>query len=363
MRNILNITLLIVALGFGAYGQKLVKPKLLPNEPTEPQLQLIREGAALHDAKKYDEAISKYRAVLAENPECASAMYELSMTLYAKGDKEKAMEIAYEGSKYISDELPLFYGTMANILDDYGKPQEAIDIYTEGLKLLAGDHRFGKYRSSLYYNLGVTHVKQKMYPEARQDLKSAVENDYSYASPHYMLSIVYDDTKYKVPALLAASRFITFETNTARTANAAAIIVEVMKPAQKDPKTGSFNIMLDINTPTDEGDFGGINMLLPTFGTPIGKDKKDKNKTEQELFVDGLGTLISILAEDKKLRSTFVGKNYIPFMTEIKKRGYLEVFGYMVLYINGDQAAKPWLVANDEKLGAFIKWAKAYQQP
>ena len=90
------------------------------------------QGTALHDAKDYDAAIAKYEAVIAQNPDCTQAIYELSMTLYAKGDKEKSMEVANRGSKYISDELPLFYVTMANILDDYGKPRKPLRSIGKG---------------------------------------------------------------------------------------------------------------------------------------------------------------------------------------------------------------------------------------
>src|SRR3982750_1335521 len=129
MKNFIAIALTIALSAFVSYGQKVAKPTLTPELPTPEQNAKISEGIQLHDAKRYDEAAAKYSAVLAESPNCTRAMYELAMTLYAKGEKDKAMELAYRGSKYISDELPLFYGTMANILDDYGKSQESIGIY------------------------------------------------------------------------------------------------------------------------------------------------------------------------------------------------------------------------------------------
>jgi len=359
MRKPITIVFVILILCVSAFGQKLVKPTLIPQLPTVEQQAKIAEGIKLHDAKRYDEALEKYKSVLTENPECTNAMYEMCMTLYAKGEKEKSMELANRGSKYISDELPLFYGTMANILDDYGKPQEAINIYLEGLKLLAGDPRFARYRSSLNYNLGVTYFKLKKFKEAREVLKSAVDDDYMYTSPHYLLAAVYSGTNYRIPALLAASRFVTVEYKTQRSGNAASIIVEVLKPPQTDPATGNINIILDANSPKDEGDFDGINFILPMM--MVGKGDKDKNKTTKELFVDAIDTVFGLVSSDKKLSSTFVGKKYIPFVRELKARGYIEPFAYMVMYLNGDRTTKPWLAANDAKLSEFLKWAEAYE--
>jgi len=361
MKKILFIPVIVITLFSATLGQKIAKPTLTPKPLTESQSKLIQQGTALHDAKKYDEAIAKYEEVLAQNPDSSNAIYELAMTLYTKGDKVKAMETANRGSKYISDELPLLYGVMASVLDDMGKPKEAVKIYHDAIKILEGDKQFTTYLSSLHYNLGVTYVQQKQYSEARQELKRAVAYDFKYASPHYLLSVVYNGTKYKVPAFLAASRFISLEYNTTRSRAAAGLIRDVLKSAPKDPKTGNINIFLNLDAPKDEGDFGMYELFLGTL-TAV-KDEKDKNKTENEMFVDAIGTLIALIDEDQKLKSTFVGKNYVPFVAEMKKKGYAEVFGYMVLYVSGTESAMTWLKANDAKLGEFLAWAKAYQLP
>ncbi len=359
MKKTLIALLVVCTLTFAAFGQKLGKPTLTPSPLTSSQQKTLQEAVVLHDAKKYAEAIVKYKVILAENPDATGAMYELAFSLNAKGDQLEAMELANKGTKYISDELPLFYLLMANNLDDLGKSDDAIKIYQDGIKHLEGKS-FAGYRSSLQYNLGVTYVKRKKYLEARQALKSAVENNFAYASPHYLLSVVYSGTKYRVPAFLAASRFLTLEFNTQRSANTVDLITEILKPAAKDAKTGNINILLDLNAPKDEGDFGMFDLLLGTLTTIKGDD--DKNKTDNQMFVDAIGTIISILGEDKKVRSTFVGKAYVPFMVEMKKSGHVEAFGNMVLFLKdrtNPEAAK-WINDNSSKVDAMLTWAKAY---
>lgn len=227
--------------------------------------------------------------------------------------------------------------------------------------MLKADVGMQHHLSGVYYNLGVTFVRQKKYPDAKAELKKAIETNYSYASPHYLLSVVYNGTKYKVPAFAAAARFVALEFNSQRSMSAAAILRDVLKPAAQDPATGNINIFLNMDEPKDEGDYSMYGVFLGTMGIP--KDDKDKKKTEAELFVDSVETLIGLLSEDKKLTKTFVGKNYIPFLAEMKKNGYTKAFGYMVLYISGNQEAKSWLDSNDAKLSEFMKWAKAYQPP
>src|SRR6185369_2442239 len=110
-------------------AQKISKPTLTPVEPTESQKTLIQEGIALHDAKKYTEAIKKYKQVLQENPDCTTALYELSMTYFTNSDYQNALETAYKGTTYKSKDLSLFYGIIGSIWDDKGKPEEAIKLY------------------------------------------------------------------------------------------------------------------------------------------------------------------------------------------------------------------------------------------
>ena len=363
MKKSLCIALFLFALVITALGQKLGKPTLTPSPLTAAQQKTLQEGVNLHDANKYAEAIAKYRSILAESPDCAAAMYELAMSLDSNGDKLEAVETAYRGSKYISDELPLFYVLIANNLDDMGKPDDAIKIYQDGLKALEGDSRFGPYRSSIYFNLGVTQIKLNKLSEARQSLKSAVESDFSYASPNFHLTYVFGNTNYKMPAFLAACRFVSLEYNTSRTTPAVATIVSLMKPPTKDPKTGNTVINLDFGGPTDEGDFGSVNLLLPMMMIPKDEKGKDKVKTDNELFVGALETAVGLLASDKKLASTFVGRTYIPYMADMKRNGHIEAFAHMVIYLSGKKDALTWLDANEVKLKSFIAWAKGYRLP
>lgn len=360
MKKTLCLIVIVLSLAFAAFGQKLGKPTQTSVAPTAVQQKTIDEAVVLHDARKYDEAIAKYKSVLAESPDCTMALYELSLSLQAKGSKLEAVETAYRGAKYIADELPLFYVLIANNLDDYGKPDEAVHIYLDGLKAMEGDSRFGRYRGSLYYNLGVTYYKQKKINDSRQALKSAVENDFSYASPHYLLSVVYNGSRYSIPAFLAAARLIALEYNTARTKASVDLIATALEP-NKDAKIGNITINLDFNAPKDEGDFAMFDLLLPTLTTI--DEKKDAKKSANEKFVGAIDSIIAMLGEDKKLKATFVGKTYVPFMVDLKKAGHVEAFGNMILYIRNNQnadAAK-WVAANGTKLQEFLKWAKTYQ--
>ncbi len=355
--------LFLIALGAllvsAVSAQKIGKPTLTPVEPTESQMQLISEGIRLHDSGRYAEAMKKYEQVLKENPDCDQALYELALSAYYAKDYAKALETSYKLVKYKSNTATAGYGVLANTLDDQGKPGEAIDIYKAALKQLENEPGYGDHVASLYYNLGITYSRQKKDTEAREALKKAVNYNFSYASPHYLLTRSFYAYKYKIPALLAASRLVSLELNTERTRQAVAVIKQILPKPRKNEETKTVNIIMDLNAPKDEGDFDAMELIMGTLMTV--KGDKDKDKSEGEILGDVFDTVIVLLDEQTKLRSTFVGKTYIPFMVEMKRLGHSRTFAYLVLQQGGDQEARKWLVSNEEKFRSFLDWSKSYR--
>ena len=363
MKKLSCFMILLLAGSFPVLSQRVDKPTMSPTPCSDAQKTMISQGVVLHDAKRYDDAIAKYQDVLKENPNCTNAMYELSMSLYVKGDTTKAMETAYNGSKYKSDELPLFYLTMANILDDIGKSKEAQQIYIDGINILKDNKEMRPHLSSLHYNLGLSYRRQKKEVEARAAMKQAIIANDRYASPHLQLADIFYFGRYKVPALLAAARFISLEYDTDRSKRAAAVIYNVL--GSTSAQKGADNkivIGLDFGAPTDEGDFGPAELMMSMVDA-LGKsdDAKKKNQTSEENFIDRLDSVIGFLdPTEKKLKSTFSSKAYFPFMLEMKRLGFVKPFGYIVLVHTGNKEAVNWIRNNDKQVSDFLAWAKSY---
>lgn len=360
-KTLITLMLVVAACALSITAQKIEKPKLIPVAATPAQDTLIREGIALHDGKRYDEAIKKYEQVLKENPDCVFAMYELALTQHTKQDKTAAMATAHAGAKYKSPELGLFYMLIANELDDSGKGQEAIELYKDAIKIVKNDKTLTSQLASLYYNLAVTHSRRKEYLEARAALKEGVLADFSHPGSSFLLAQVFATSKYKIPAFLAASRFMGIDQgNNVRTQRATAIIMAVLKKPEKDEKTGNTVISLDFFAPKDEGEFGMYDLLGAITGVETDEDKKE-NKTPNERFVESYAMMIGILAEDKKLKETFVGKTYIPYLAALKKANHHEALAYLVLQESGNVEATKWISINPRKVLEYYEWSKAYR--
>ena len=279
MKKLFFPTLVLCILVAAAAAQKLPKPTQLPSPLSAEESKTLNAGIVHHDAKRYDEAIAQYDKILSGNADATIALYEKALSLYAKGDRDKAMEVAYIGAKYKSDELAMFYSIMANCLDDVGKSEEALKVYREAESMLKSDIGMARHLSSVYFNIGVTYVRQKKYNEARAELKKAVETNFGYASPHYLLSVVYQGTKYKIPAFAAAARFLTLEYNSQRSATAANIITEVLKPAEKGRQDRQYK---HLHGPQRSKGRGRFRDVRPAFGNADNGQERQRQRQDRE---------------------------------------------------------------------------------
>lgn len=350
---------ILLLLSLTATAQTISTPTKTSTEPSPAQLEMIREGIQLHDAGKYDEAIHRYQLVLKDNPNCTLALYELAFSLIDKGEKDLALEIAQTGISFQSRELPSFYILIANITDDRGNPTRAIYLYNEAIRILLEEKTDTKALGSVYFNLGVTYSRLNRYRDSREAFKQAVHSDYGYPSPNFLLSESYMAAGYKIPALLAAMRFATMEFGTPRSQRAAELAITMLKPTERNHQSGGNSIKADINGPKDEGEFAAYEKKLG--GLTAFVSEKDTGKTNEEKFAEGVDELIVMIGGDSKIRDTFVGRKYIPFLVEARRLGYSRFLAYILLSQSGNENATRFLLANKLQTDAFIEWAYTYR--
>ena len=358
MAKLIYPLLLTLFLITTAVAQQIDPPKLVPVASTESQTQVIREGVALHDRGDYPGAIAKYEAVLKENPDNVLAMYELAFSLSENKEYQKALDMAYKGAKYQSDLLTGFYLSIGNNLDLLGEPKKAIEVYKKAIKLQPDDHL-------LHYNLAVTYNSMSNPDEAKKSLKKAMLVNGNHPSSHLLLGTIWYRTRYKTPAMFAASRFLILEPRSRRSVSALAMLQEILRGGVREgQKPGEISILVDAATNKDEGDFGFVDMTLG-LTKAAGMLEKNKSKSEVQLFVEQLDTVLAIIGESdaKGDKTKFTWKYYIPYFTEMKKKNYVEPFGYYISQTSNFAGVTEWLDANTARVNEFLSWSKNYQWP
>lgn len=339
------------AAALGADG----KPRRKASPTTDAHRATVREGVALHERGDYDGAIAKYRSVLAESPDDVLPQYELAYTLMAKNDYQGVLEAARRGAEYDSPALGAFYVLIGTALDMLGESDDAKKAYENGIELAPDT-------ASLYFNLAVTELKRKEADRARGHLKAAVALDPDLASGHYLLARAFYEGGYKVPALFAAARFLVLEPSSDRSAVAIEIVNEVLRGGlEKGADAHTFNLTLDLNGKKDEGDF---DMLLTAIGLTSAVKTLPENgdKSEAGRLVEQWETVLELAAsaDDKKTKSSFAYRYYLPYFVGLKSNKLVEPFVYYTMQSSSVPGVGAWLHDNEARANDLRAWSEHF---
>ena len=351
-RTILLISLLL-AVTVSAYSQKVHKATKEAKEESELQLQSVRNAVELHDEGKYAEAIEIYKKVLNECPDCPLTMYELGLSYYASGDNANAIKHFENSTRYKTRVRASSIRMLGNVLDNNGKRQEALKLFKKSLKIN------GK-NAYTHYDIGLLYYNLRNQKEARKHIKKAIEYNPGFASSHGLLSVIFRQTGYKIPAVLASLKFMSIGATSQNAPIVAKYLASEFKKPVKNAK-GGFDISLNLSEgKKDEGDFSTIEAAFSLLSAAsLAKD--GEKQTDAEFFAKRLDGLEDFLS-DYKGKSNFTQKTYFKFFSEMKSKGYLLVIANVTLAENGSDESKQWIRDNAEKVIEFSEWASAYDR-
>jgi tetratricopeptide (TPR) repeat protein len=196
------------------------------------------EGVALHDKGDYEGAIRKYDEAIAKDNTYYLAYYEKSLSLYAAGRYQDCSDCCVAILKKFPEgnENKKVYVNYGSALDGLDKPEEAIEVYKEGIKKYPDFYL-------LFYNKGLTEYSHKSYADAVADSKRSISLNPGHASSHLLLAYsIYD--KNKIAALLALSTSLLIEPESKRAGNSLSVVLQILKSGvqKKDDKNISITL-------------------------------------------------------------------------------------------------------------------------
>jgi tetratricopeptide (TPR) repeat protein len=126
-------------------------------------------GVLLDELKRYDEAEAAYRKAIELNPDEATAYSNLGNLLSDENLKRyDEAEAAYRKAIELNPPLDFAHVNLGQLYFDLGKPQEAINILTEAIKLSLESARCYRQRGIIYQTIGDLET-------ALDDYKKAIE--------------------------------------------------------------------------------------------------------------------------------------------------------------------------------------------
>lgn len=318
---------------------------------------LVREGVALHDKGQFDEAIQKYDAALALDNGFYLAHYEKSYTLMLAKRYDESIAL----SKYIlknfkdgPDNASVYvnYGTC---LDYLGKPDEAVDVYNDGIRA------FPKV-GLLYFNKAIALANGGKIREAVDAVKLSIAVNPYHASSHHVLSLSVRE-KNKIFGLLSSLVFLAIEPEGKRAELHLANVQSVLGGNAKKTGENAVTINLDPSVlSTKDGGEDNFQSLEMLISLSAGTDFEDKYKAETatDKLQRKIELVISMLGETDKGKKGFGWTYYAPFFIKLKKEKYLKTFSHFIYSPAGDAANAAWLTENKADVDEFVAWFKSY---
>jgi tetratricopeptide (TPR) repeat protein len=355
----------LLTLGFAIHpafaAGKLPKPDRVPTEPTPEQVALVREGVALHDQGRFADAIAKYKQVLARNPWEVRALHELAFTQFASKDYRGALETARLGAQCRSKSLAGFYQMIGSALDELGKGKEAIETYRAAIKMEPG-------MGLLHYNLAISLRRAGQPAEAKDAVEQGLESDPNHASSHALLGEVYQEMGYRVPAIMAYSRFLVLEPESPRAGQVLTKLSGLLSQGASKGKENQINIFMQAPSKSrqDEGDFGGADLgLSMALALDFMKKPEEAKEPPKSPFqkLASLYVMLGATLDNSKPKGGFAAAYYAPYFSALHKAGHTESFVAHAWKAGKVEGASDWAAANEAKIGAFLAWSKSYQWP
>jgi tetratricopeptide (TPR) repeat protein len=338
-------------------------PELVPPTRQAPAISaaespVIREGIALFDQGKFDDALVRYEQILKANPDNTVAMYETAYTYEQKHEYQKAIDFAARGTQYSAPQLPQFYMLIGNVLDEVGQPQKAIDVYKKGIALNTPN------AGTLYLNLGATYENGlRDVATAKTTFKQGALADPNFPGIHFQLANIYGAQGFKTPAFLAFTRFLVLEPNTARSQTAYNGWRSMLdnRPTPVPPQGHPLEDYVHSPLQTNEGDLSQLDAALVTSKAAA----TATGKSQIQSLIDQVDSLFGTYAkiDPGKDKDTFLWTYYIPYVEEMKQKGLVEPFVYFVNQRTTLPDVREWLTANPDRVNAFLQWSRGFRWP
>jgi hypothetical protein len=331
---------------------------------TQKAKNLVNEGVELHDNGKYEDALKKYDAAIAEDDTYFNAHYEKAMTLYVMKKLEECIDLSKTIIKKFPDE-PLLKGVYVHYgssLDDLGKSSAALKVYDEGLKKFPGFYM-------LHFNKAITYALMNETEKAYTNFKAALVDNPFHASSYFRVADMLK-TSNRIPAMLAFVMHLILETKRSeRSEYSFTSLKELIYGNVKKTGDNSITItmdesMLDSKKLKKEEDNFRMQDMLFVMSSALDKDSVMSSiaKTDIEKFDLKLQLLINSLSDEKDKKG-FFSERYVPFFKSLKENDYTMIVSRLVFKTTNDEANAAWLKVNTDKTDAFYDWLKAYKWP
>ncbi|WP_426669907.1 tetratricopeptide repeat protein [Mucilaginibacter sp. McL0603] len=303
--------------------------------------RLVKEGVALNDSGKYDEAIDKYNQAIKIDSRYESAYYEMGFTLFSSGKGKEAIPYLIKVVA-LNPQSAGAFDLLGSIYDDLKDPDKAIDYFKQGIKADSSYQR-------LHFNLAITYYRQGKFTDAEVSAINAIKLDPKHASSQRVYAMATYKEGKRACSLLGWNSFLLLEPRSKRSAEALAYIKNILNYGIT--KTGEKSIT--VNVPST--DLNSINLGMQMAVVTACDNKK--NISPADSLTLQLTSVFQIIGEQSdKLETPFFSNYYAKYFQKLSISKSMPAFvRYISLSMYKDENTA-WFKRHDDELKDLEKW-------
>lgn len=318
----------------------------------------VREGMRLHGQRDFDGAIQQYRRALEADPNHVAAQYEITFSLFAKGDCVAAVENAARGLALpgTSRQKAQFWSLTGSCKDRLGDPQGGIAAFNHGIALDPTNFL-------THFNLGVTYARMGQAPAATESLLRGIKLEPGHASGHYALSRVLHADGQTGASLLALLRFLSLEPATPRAAGEMARMDALFVALVRRDASGTTQILVNPKTIERDASMAVLELGMAAAEVKM-QDRRKDGADASDIRVERLQEAIKLIAEQANLANTTadpVGQSYFPFFAGLSDPALAQSFSHWVLGSARAPTTRVWASTHQAELTQLMQWLRKHR--
>ncbi len=308
---------------------------------------LTREGVQLYNQGHYGEAVQKFDAALGIDPGFAEALYQRGRAFLAEGESSKCLQDVDAGLRLHSSRQADFYNLGGLCSVKQWNYKTALQFFQTGLKEFPRSEK-------LHFNLADLEYKAGKDKEAVREYKQVLSLNPGNASAVYNLALLYQKNGYLLSGMFMDLRYLMLEPYSDRSQAARVRFLSEMVSSLPRANGGGIAISFPSNKDDREGDFSciGVDMAMTgLFGN--GGSRSMANSIDN---VIRHALLVASESKNSKLRSTFLWKQALSPLLELKGAHLFEAFLYKQMDLAHVRGSKNWLKRHRRKMEKLEKW-------
>lgn len=329
MKIVLVITFLFSVSGlFAKEGKQLV--------------ELLRKGNAQHDVGNYELALEYYNKALKLDSISGIVHYEIAYTLLAMKRYDEAAEFSRKVIVLDSKQQQGAYLMLGSALNMAGKPQEAIQVYLDGLIKFRGLHQ-------LHYNLALAYFDIGNLAKSEEAIYRSLQMRPGHVNSHLLLGKVSAARGDNIKAVLSFS-YVLYLDPEIYNAQEIAEMLQDRITLLFDPKSDSLYVGLF----SGDSIFGRLYQRLNAI-----KNKEMLNAA----FTDHLCSLFHDLEAVSDTGHPLWSDLYAGTFHGLHASGHCEAYAHSLSQLNTTADNEQWVRLNQVKVQEMRSWIESHQPP